>query len=213
MIVVPNPLTVYIAWLSDRDLDWADSIACSFFESWQVLDETKKLLEVSKEEYIAKHQALRAYMDAAMRGEEGLTPPELDWEEGEYDYGDDEEYIPGIRLQRLVSYLDKFIELNNERYFVKIALQLFEHTDYMLLSYSVRAKLPGLNDLFRDKYIKSLLEGDLESAEKEEEELHLGVEESEALLTTKTSWDNFIIEDFNRHSILCYEMVRMYGLQ
>ena len=212
MIIVQNPLTVYIAWIGDINLDWADSIACSFFESREIMDETVKLLHVSKDKYDAKHQEVRDYMDADTRGEEGLIPSVLSWELGDYDYGDEDEYAPGIRLDRLLTYLNKFIELNNARYIVKIALELFQHTDYMLLNYSTSTNLPGLNDLFRDKHIRSLLQGDVEKAEKEEYELHLGLEERAALLATKKSWDNFIVEDFNQHSILYYDMMRMYGL-
>ncbi len=214
MIIVQNPLITYLTWLVGREIGWADSISTNFFESWRIMDETKKLVEVSKEEYHAKRQAILDYMKATSRGEEWPMPPQLDWEEGDYDYGDDgedDEYLAGVRLERLVNYLSKFVELNNSTYIVKIALQLFHLTDYMLLSFTTGKPAISLTDYHRNNHIKNLLEGDLESAEKEEQELRLLDEEKVALLATKASWDNFIKEDFNQSVILYYDQVRLYG--
>jgi hypothetical protein len=212
MIVVQNPLKTYIDWLVSQNIDWADSIAENFFESWAIMDQTKILQHISKEEYDAKLKAMSSYLKSIEAGEEGLTPPDFYWDEGDYDYGEGDQYFEGARLNRLLTYLNKFQELNNARHIVKIAGKLFQDTDYMLFIYTT-GKFPiSLDEYHRDEYIKNLLKGDLAKADKEEHELHLLQEEQAALLATKASWDNFIKDDFNRETIRCYELARLFDM-
>lgn len=212
MIEIQNPLITYVAWIGDRDLDWADTIASSFLHSLGALNETRKLLDVSKEEYDAKLQEVEDYLNETP-GEDGgeLIEPLLEWSEDGSDCDDEDEFEPGSCLSRLVSYINKFIELDDRKYILEVALQLFIHTDFMLFSYTVRAGLPDVNEVFRERYIKSLLDGNIEKAEWEENELHLGQESTATLLETKASWDNFIIENFNREVFLLYYTFRLFG--
>jgi hypothetical protein len=213
MINIQNPLITYIAWLAERDLCWADSIADSFFAKWQIMDETKKLLDVSKEEYEAKHKEIMDYMDACKRGEEATMPAMLPWDEGDYDYGDDDEYILGIRLKRLITYLYKFIELDSARYIVQIALNLFQHTDYMLYSYStgMKSRPDWLENYHHHSHLENLLAGNIEQANYDKQELKLRREEIKAMHAAKASWDRFIRKDFNQRVIYYYDTKRLYG--
>ncbi|MES2456793.1 MAG: hypothetical protein V4594_14670 [Bacteroidota bacterium] len=211
MTEIQNPLITYIAWISDRDLDWADTIATDFFDSVETLYETPRLLNVSKETYDVKQQAFQDFLNEKLTEEgEKTSDPVLDWVEEGYDYDDDDHFQPGLRLSRLTAYLEKFIELNETKYIVELALQLFIHTDFMLFTYALKAGLHDLNDATRGRYVRYLLEGNVEKANREEQELDLSTESIAALLATKASWDNFIVEDFNQAVIFYYQIIRIY---
>jgi len=209
MIIVQNPLITYRDWIIESDLDWADTIASNFFETFKTIDETKKLMDVPKEVYDAKLDALHDYFLSESPEEDGLTMPELEWKENMDDYDSEKEFIPGESLKKLVNYINKFIELDDSSYCAKIAELLFQNTDYRLSNDTT--PMVCLDDFYRNKQIKSLLEGDIEAAKDAENEMDLEAASAAALLATKKSWSKLIIEDFNRQVIYNFETRRLFG--
>ncbi|MGY4383627.1 hypothetical protein ACVWYN_000646 [Pedobacter sp. UYP24] len=208
MLFIENPLNTYIAWIKDRPVDWGDAMATDFFYSLEKTIETRALIEVSKEDYDAKEKAIKDYLNACVDGVEGLIEPDLTTDKY---FEEDDDYVSGASLAKLIDYLNKFIELDEPRYINIVALNLFSQTDYQIYIYDLRSKFMDSNDRLRDNYVKNLLIGDLDRAALEEDYLEQGADLSRIYAEVKISWDNFVIDDFNTSIIFAYNMFRMIG--
>ncbi|RZK43041.1 MAG: hypothetical protein EOO90_05135 [Pedobacter sp.] len=203
-----HPFVIYMNWMVTINGEVADAISESFFENWRKIDETKKLLTISKEYYEAKMDEIKIYLDAVSLGIENLEEPILEWIENEYVYDEGEEYVEGSRAKRLFDYLLKITELNPNNYVEEICLKLFSDTSYWLLSFTSPRSWPTATDDFRNRYIRSLLENDLNEASKNEEELQIQGEFENAVVAAKKSWDKLTQEKFNHSVILAYQFSR-----
>jgi len=193
-----NPLNSFIGWFELQDLDWADSIAMIFFRQSDMLTKSHTLLETSRAEYqMMIDLEIKKFDDPNYQpGPDSYFYEHNDFEDGE-------------EATRLINYLRKFIELEDDKITLAIANSLYVITESTLMDHK-SANAKDMRDYYKEAGIASLLQGDKDKADYYEKELQEHGERIEIKKRAKESWERlkhntFSLTDIYRYNSHSYE--------
>ena len=187
-----NPLTSYISWLECQDLDWADSIAMLFFRQTEMLNKSHTLLDTSKAEYqMMIENEIKKFDD-----------PDYVPGPGSYFYEHDD-FEDGEEAMRLINYLKKFIELEDDKITQAITNSLYIITELTLMDHKTGGA-KDIRDYYKEAGIASLLQGDKEKADRYEKELHEANVRIDIKDKARASWDKLKYSAFSLTNIYTY---------